>query len=102
MVFDGARTPTARSRWRRSAGAASWRPAPASVLRFASAACLAGHLLSGATPPDQVARVRVVDFAQGEKLVDAESAHFLLSPNRKAPAGPSVPPSWPSRPTAWR
>ena len=61
------------------------------TLAFASAACLAGHLLSGATPAAQVARVRVVDFAQGEKLVDAASAHFLLSPNRKAPAGPDGP-----------
>jgi copper chaperone NosL len=61
------------------------------TLAFASAACLAGQLLSGATPASQVARVRVVDFAQGEKLVEAASAHFLLSPNRKAPAGPEGP-----------
>lgn len=61
------------------------------TLAFASAACLAGHLLSGGIPPAEVVRVRVVDFAQGEKLVDAASAHFLLSPNRKAPAGPDGP-----------
>jgi copper chaperone NosL len=91
MVFDGTpdpycQVPVEEIRW---GGVLETRSGE--LLRFASAACLAGHLLSGATPADQVARVRVVDFAQGEKLVDAESAHFLLTPNRKAPAGPLGP-----------
>jgi copper chaperone NosL len=91
MVYDGApdpycQAPVQEIRW---GGVLETRSGQ--VLRFASAACLAGHLLSGATPPDEVARIRVVDFAQGEKLVDAATAHFLLSPNRKAPAGPDGP-----------
>jgi len=91
MVYDGApdpycQVPVQEIRW---GGVLETRSGQ--VLRFASAACLAGHLLSGATPPDEVARIRVVDFAQGEKLVEAATAHFLLSPNRKAPAGPDGP-----------
>jgi copper chaperone NosL len=60
------------------------------VLRFQSAFCLAGHLVSGATPPEEVRRIRVVDFPQGHKLVPAEDARFLLTPNLRAPAGPNV------------
>ncbi len=91
MVFDGALDPFCQApieeiRW---GGIVETRSGE--LLRFASAACLAGHLLSGATPAAEVARIRVVDFAQGEKLVDAEGARFLLSPNRKAPAGPLGP-----------
>jgi copper chaperone NosL len=60
------------------------------VLRFRSAFCLAGHLVSGATPADRIQRVRVVDFPQGYKLVEAEEARFLLTPNLRAPTGPNV------------
>jgi copper chaperone NosL len=91
MVFDGrldpyCDAPIEEIRW---GGVIETRAGE--TLVFASAACLAAQLLSGATPAADVTRVRVVDFAQGEKLVEAASAHFLLTPNRKAPAGPEGP-----------
>jgi len=91
MVFDGrvdpfCQVPVEEIRW-----GGVIETTGGETLAFASAACLVGQLLSGATPASQVARVRVVDFAQGEKLVEAASAHYLLSPNRRAPAGPDGP-----------
>jgi copper chaperone NosL len=91
MVFDGTvdpfcQVPVDELRW-----GGVLETTGGETLVFASAACLAGQLLSGATPASEVTRIRVVDFAQGEKLVEAASAHFLLSPNRKAPAGPEGP-----------
>jgi copper chaperone NosL len=56
-------------------------------LPFASASCLAAFVAGGFVAPEQIERIRVVDFSQGWKLVDAPSARFLLTPNLKTPAG---------------
>ncbi|MEX2528656.1 MAG: hypothetical protein WEA09_13570 [Gemmatimonadota bacterium] len=58
------------------------------VHRFATAACLAGFLLRGDVSESEVARLAVVDFAQGWKLVDPAQVHFLHTPNLKSPTGP--------------
>jgi copper chaperone NosL len=56
-------------------------------LRFRSVECLAGFLLEGRLPEEDVDRVRVVDFADGWRLVDAAEAFYLHSPLLNSPDG---------------
>lgn len=91
MVFDGRTDPFCQAPVKEIRWGGLLETRGGETLAFASAGCLLGHLLSGATPAEEVVRVRVVDFAQGEKLIPAETAHYLLSPNRRAPAGPAGP-----------
>jgi copper chaperone NosL len=56
-------------------------------LRFRSVECLAGFLLAGGVEPGAVDQVRVVDFEDGWRLVDAREAVFLHSPNLGSPNG---------------
>jgi copper chaperone NosL len=54
-------------------------------LRFRSVECLAAFLLEGGVPAQEVAAVKVVDFPHGWKLIDAEEATFLHTPNLSSP-----------------
>ncbi len=54
-------------------------------LRFRSVECLAAFLLEGRVPAQEVAAVKVVDFPHGWKLIDAEEATFLHTPNLSSP-----------------
>jgi copper chaperone NosL len=54
-------------------------------LRFRSVECLAAFLLEERIPTTEVAEVKVVDFPHGWKLIDAQEAHFLHTPNLSSP-----------------
>jgi copper chaperone NosL len=54
-------------------------------VRFRSVECMAGYLLAGKVEPDRVASVKVVDFPDGWRLVDASDAVFLHTPNLASP-----------------
>ncbi len=90
MSFDGSEDPFCEGPVEQFRWGGELVTTDGEVLRFRSAFCLAGHLVSGATPADRIQRVRVVDFPQGYKLVEAEEARFLLTPNLRAPTGPNV------------
>jgi copper chaperone NosL len=57
------------------------------VLRFMSVECLAGFLLEERVPAERIRLVQVVDYNQGERLIDARSAHYLRSQFLKSPNG---------------
>ena len=54
-------------------------------VRFRSVECMAGYLLSGQVDPAGVASLKVVDFPDGWRLVDAHDAVFLHTPNLPSP-----------------
>jgi copper chaperone NosL len=54
-------------------------------VRFRSVECLAAYLLEGRVTQDEVAEVKVVDFPHGWKLIDAQEATFLHTPNLSSP-----------------
>jgi len=54
-------------------------------VRFRSVECLAAYLLEGRVTQEEVAEVKVVDFPHGWKLIDAEEATFLHTPNLSSP-----------------
>jgi copper chaperone NosL len=54
-------------------------------LRFRSVECLAAFVLDGRVAHDQVAALKVVDFPHGWKLIDAQTATFLRTPNLASP-----------------
>jgi copper chaperone NosL len=53
--------------------------------RFRSVECLAAFLLEERVSPAEVAEVKVVDFPHGWKLIDAQEANFLQTPNLSSP-----------------
>ena len=55
--------------------------------RFMSVECLAGFVLSQNVPEKEVASISVVDYAHGERLIDARSALFVRSEQRRSPNG---------------
>jgi copper chaperone NosL len=57
------------------------------TFRFMSVECLAGFLLGGRVPAEEIRSVRVVDYDNGERLVDAASAYFLRSQFLESPSG---------------
>jgi copper chaperone NosL len=57
------------------------------TLRFMSVECLAGFVASGRVPGDEVRSIRVVDYNQGERLIDATTALYVRSEQRKSPNG---------------
>jgi copper chaperone NosL len=57
------------------------------TFRFMSVECMAGFVASGRVAPDRIRSIRVVDYSQGEKLIDAESAFYVRSEQRKSPNG---------------
>ncbi|TVP59833.1 MAG: hypothetical protein EA351_01200 [Gemmatimonadales bacterium] len=59
-------------------------------LRFRSVECLAAYLLEGKVDQTRVESVKVVDFPDGWKLLDAERATFLHSPNLSSPNGLNI------------
>ena len=54
-------------------------------VRFRSVECLAAYLLEGRVTQEEVAEVKVVDFPHGWKLIDAQEATFLHTPNLSSP-----------------
>ena len=59
-------------------------------LRFRSVECLAAYLLEGKVDQTRVETVKVVDFPDGWKLLDAERATFLHTPNLSSPNGLNI------------
>jgi copper chaperone NosL len=55
--------------------------------RFMSVECLAGFVASGRVPPADIRSMYVVDSSQGERLIDAESALYVRSEQRRSPNG---------------
>jgi copper chaperone NosL len=55
--------------------------------RFMSVECLAGFVASGRVDPDRIRSLRVVDYNDGERLIDAETALYVRSEQRKSPNG---------------
>jgi copper chaperone NosL len=55
--------------------------------RFMSVECLAGFVAAGRIAPEQVAGMYVVDYNDGERLIDAASALYVRSEYRKSPNG---------------
>ena len=59
-------------------------------LRFRSTECMAGYLLERGPDRSDIASVKVVDFPDGWKLIDAETATYLKSPNLYSPTGLNI------------
>jgi copper chaperone NosL len=57
------------------------------TFRFMSVECLAGFLVEGRVAPEAVRSVRVVDYDNGEALVEAASAYYLRSQFLESPSG---------------
>lgn len=57
------------------------------VYRFMSVECLAAFMAEGRVPESEVRSVRVVDYNDGERLIDARSAYYVQSENRPSPSG---------------
>jgi copper chaperone NosL len=55
--------------------------------RFMSVECLAGFIVSGRVEQSDIRSVQVVDYAHGERLIDATTAHYVRSEQRKSPNG---------------
>jgi copper chaperone NosL len=54
---------------------------------FLGVECMVGFLLEERVAPHSVARLQVVDFNHGERLIDAESAHFVRMQFERSPGG---------------
>jgi copper chaperone NosL len=57
------------------------------VHRFMGIECMAGFLLEERVPASEVARLQVVDFNHGERLLDAESARYIRMDFERSPGG---------------
>lgn len=57
------------------------------VFRFMSVECLAGFLLEERVPAERIRSIQVVDYNQGERLIDARRAHYLRSQFLTSPNG---------------
>jgi copper chaperone NosL len=55
--------------------------------RFMSVECLAGFIVAGRVGQDEIRSVHVVDYSHGERLIDARTAHYVQSVQRKSPSG---------------
>jgi copper chaperone NosL len=55
--------------------------------RFMSVECLAGFVVSGRVPADEILSMHVVDYNDGERLIDARSALYVRSDQRRSPNG---------------
>lgn len=55
--------------------------------RFMSTECLAGFVAAGRVNADEIASMKVVDYNDGERLIDARSALYVRSEYRKSPSG---------------
>jgi copper chaperone NosL len=55
--------------------------------RFMSVECLAGFVASGRVPAEQIRSMHVVDYNDGERLIDARSALYVRSEQRRSPNG---------------
>jgi copper chaperone NosL len=55
--------------------------------RFMSVECLAGFIVEGRVPAGHVASVQVVDYSHGERLIDAETAHYVRMQFERSPNG---------------
>ena len=55
--------------------------------RFMSAECMAGFVLAGRVAADDIARMEVVDYSHGERLVDATSALYVAAELTESPGG---------------
>lgn len=60
------------------------------VYKFMSTECMAGFLLAGAVPRDEVTGMWVVDFSHGRRLIDVKEAHFVRSQSRPSPNGLNI------------
>jgi copper chaperone NosL len=57
------------------------------VYHFMSVECLAGFLLAARVVPERIASVKVVDYSNGERLIDAASAKYVRMQFEKSPNG---------------
>jgi copper chaperone NosL len=57
------------------------------VYRFMSVECLAGFVAAGTIESADVRSMRVVDYNDGRRLIDAESALYVRSDQRRSPNG---------------
>jgi copper chaperone NosL len=55
--------------------------------RFMSVECLAGFVASGRVAGADIRSMRVVDYNDGERLIDAVSARYVRSEQRRSPNG---------------
>ncbi|HSJ05081.1 MAG TPA: hypothetical protein VK936_00175, partial [Longimicrobiales bacterium] len=55
--------------------------------RFMSVECLAGFIAAGSIPRADIRGMRVVDYSDGERLIDAQSALYVRSDQRRSPNG---------------
>jgi copper chaperone NosL len=55
--------------------------------QFMSVECLAGFIVAGRVEADAIRSVQVVDYAHGERLIDATRAHYVRSEQRQSPNG---------------
>jgi copper chaperone NosL len=55
--------------------------------RFMSVECLAGFVASGRVAAGDIRSVHVVDYNDGEKLIDATTAYYVRSEQRRSPSG---------------
>jgi copper chaperone NosL len=58
--------------------------------RFMSVECLAGFVAAGRVAESDIRTMQVVDYAHGERLVDATSALYVRSEQRKSPSGLNI------------
>ena len=61
--------------------------ADGTVFRFMSTECMAGFLLEGRVPEAEIRSIQVVDYNQGERLIDARTARYLRSQFLDSPNG---------------
>jgi copper chaperone NosL len=57
------------------------------VYRFMSVECLAGFVAAGTIESADIRSMRVVDYNDGRRLIDAESALYVRSDQRRSPNG---------------
>jgi copper chaperone NosL len=55
--------------------------------RFMSVECLAGFVASGRVPAEAIRSMHVVDYNDGERLIDAATALYVRSDQRRSPNG---------------
>jgi copper chaperone NosL len=55
--------------------------------RFMSVECLAGFVASGRVPADAIRSMHVVDYNDGERLIEATTALYVRSEQRRSPNG---------------
>jgi copper chaperone NosL len=55
--------------------------------RFMSVECLAGFIVAGRVDQADIRTVKVVDYSHGERLIDATTANYVRSEQRRSPNG---------------